>query len=321
MTRYAKLLFLMAITYGLVAVLGGCGSPSSSGDGQSGSEGQPSSEQEHGQASTPSAGEGSEEETEEAPEVSVGYDSDDVRSQLFAELYARALDEGGFEATAEEGLIGMDVVQGYSESGEPPEGLDGRVMLEPAAGVDDRYVMSTTAEQAEVEGLADVDDLLEIEDPEIYTEVSAGDPREGGPLQEFYERHPETEGRSAFDYLPGNLFDGSEASYDHLGSSSLSEADAVLGWSTDGEIAAQELAVLEDAQKILPQTVYRPAPMVDEGLPEEHPEAQRVLERLSAALETQDVRVLMARVDVEDEDSAEAVADHYEENLAQEVSR
>lgn len=302
----------LGLLLALVLSLVGCGSSPAADDGRGASGGQP----EAAQARSP-------EPTTPPPEVSVGYDPDSWVGRLGGELYARTLAENGFDATLEEGVIGRDVVLGYSESPSGEAGVqDGRVMLEPADGVEDHYVMSTSPEVAEVEGLGDVTDLFEIDDVDIAASEYIPEPLEDGPLVEFYSRHPQTN-ENAFDYLPGNLSSGDNPvpSYSFLKSGPGPDADVVLGWAVDGEIAAQDLVVLEDSQGILPQEVYHPAPLVEEEALAENPEIEDVLGRLSGALATEDVREMAARVEVEEEDQEQAVADYYEEHLAAEVSR
>jgi osmoprotectant transport system substrate-binding protein len=88
----------------------------------------------------------------------------------------------------------------------------------------------------------------------------------------------------------------------------MSGVNAAMAYGTDGALAALDLVALEDDKGA--QVVYAPAPIVREGVREQHPEIAKVLDPVFATLTLETLQKLNAEIAVDGED-AEAVAVAY----------
>ncbi len=89
------------------------------------------------------------------------------------------------------------------------------------------------------------------------------------------------------------------------------DADVGVGFQTDGQIASQDLAVMEDPKNIWP--FYYPAPAVRTEYLEAHPEIRDILNSVSETLDLETMQELNALVDIEKEDPADVASDFLEE--------
>jgi osmoprotectant transport system substrate-binding protein len=96
------------------------------------------------------------------------------------------------------------------------------------------------------------------------------------------------------------------------------KVDVVAGNSTDGQVEALDLAMLEDDRRYFPP--YHAAPVVDAALLERHPELRRSLERLGGLIDTPEMRRLNRQVDVEGRDFRQVARDWVERTLAGEAA-
>lgn len=80
------------------------------------------------------------------------------------------------------------------------------------------------------------------------------------------------------------------------------EVDAIMAYSTDGRIPAQNLVVLEDDKGFNPP--YYGIIVVRQGVLDRYPEVKAALERLEGQIDTATMAALNARVDVDDVDPA-----------------
>ena len=88
-------------------------------------------------------------------------------------------------------------------------------------------------------------------------------------------------------------------------------ADVGVGFLTDGQIASQDLAVMEDEKSIWP--FYYPAPVVRSEVLEENPEMEGILNDVSASLDLETMQQLNAAVDIEQQEPEEVARGHLEE--------
>jgi osmoprotectant transport system substrate-binding protein len=86
------------------------------------------------------------------------------------------------------------------------------------------------------------------------------------------------------------------------------EGDVGVGFTTDGQLASDELVVMEDPKSIWP--FYYPAPVVRSDVLQENPKMEGVLNSVSKTLDAETMRKLNAQVDIEQEDP-DAVAAQY----------
>lgn len=90
------------------------------------------------------------------------------------------------------------------------------------------------------------------------------------------------------------------------------EADIGVGFLTDGQLASDDLTVLEDTKSIWP--FYYPAPVVRSDALKENPEMEDILNSVSKTLDVDIMRDLNGRVDLEQEEPADVAREHLEKN-------
>ena len=89
------------------------------------------------------------------------------------------------------------------------------------------------------------------------------------------------------------------------------EGDVGVGFTTDGQLASEELAVMEDPKSIWP--FYYPAPVVRSDVLEKNPKMRGVLNEVSASLDAETMRKLNAQVDIEREEPEDVAKEYLED--------
>ncbi|MDQ3588943.1 MAG: glycine/betaine ABC transporter substrate-binding protein [Actinomycetota bacterium] len=89
------------------------------------------------------------------------------------------------------------------------------------------------------------------------------------------------------------------------------EGDVGVGFTTDGQLASEELAVMEDPKSIWP--FYYPAPVVRSDVLEKNPKMKEVLNEVSASLDAETMRELNAQVDIEQEEPEDVAKEYLED--------
>ena len=89
------------------------------------------------------------------------------------------------------------------------------------------------------------------------------------------------------------------------------EGDVGVGFTTDGQLASDELVVMEDPKNIWP--FYYPAPVVRSDVLEQNPKMEEVLNSVSGTLDAETMRKLNAQVDIEQEDPEDVAAEYLQE--------
>jgi osmoprotectant transport system substrate-binding protein len=89
--------------------------------------------------------------------------------------------------------------------------------------------------------------------------------------------------------------------------------DLVAGNSTDGQIAALDLLMLEDDRRYFPP--YEAAPVVGAAALERYPELRGALRRLAGRLDTEEMRAMNRAVDVEGRDFRQVAREWVEREL------
>jgi len=89
------------------------------------------------------------------------------------------------------------------------------------------------------------------------------------------------------------------------------EGDVGVGFTTDGQLASNELVVMEDPKSIWP--FYYPAPVVRSEVLKQNPKMEKVLNEVSASLDAETMRKLNAQVDIEQEDPEDVAAEFLRE--------
>jgi osmoprotectant transport system substrate-binding protein len=89
------------------------------------------------------------------------------------------------------------------------------------------------------------------------------------------------------------------------------EGDVGVGFTTDGQLASEELVVMEDPKSIWP--FYYPAPVVRSEVLEQHPKMEGILNEVSKSLDAETMRQLNSQVDIEQEDPDEVASEFLKE--------
>ena len=89
------------------------------------------------------------------------------------------------------------------------------------------------------------------------------------------------------------------------------DGDVGVGFTTDGQLASDQLVVMKDPKQIWP--FYYPAPVVRSDVLKKYPKVEKVLNEVSASLDVETMRELNGKVDLDQEDPEDVAAEHLEE--------
>ena len=89
------------------------------------------------------------------------------------------------------------------------------------------------------------------------------------------------------------------------------EGDAGVGFRTDGQLASDELVVMEDPKSIWP--FYYPAPVIRSDVLEKNPKMKGILDKVSSSLDEETMRKLNSQVDIEREEPEDVAAEYLQE--------
>ena len=92
----------------------------------------------------------------------------------------------------------------------------------------------------------------------------------------------------------------------------MQQGEVGVGFTTDGQLASEDLVVMEDPKSIWP--FYYPAPVVRSEVLEQNPEMEEILNSVSESLDLETMQQLNAQVDIEREDPADVARQHLEES-------
>ena len=88
------------------------------------------------------------------------------------------------------------------------------------------------------------------------------------------------------------------------------EADVAPASTTEGQLVSDEFTLLEDDKHVWPP--YNVAPIVRGEVLDQHPEIEELLNAVSAAIDTETLTSLNAKVDVDKQDYEDVASDFYE---------
>ncbi len=89
------------------------------------------------------------------------------------------------------------------------------------------------------------------------------------------------------------------------------EAQVGVGFLTDGQLASDQLVVLEDTKQIWP--LYYPAPVVRDDFLRSNPDARQTINAVTETLDADTMQRLNGQVDLEKEDPEDVAAAHLEQ--------
>lgn len=88
------------------------------------------------------------------------------------------------------------------------------------------------------------------------------------------------------------------------------EADAAPAYTTEGNLVDEEFTLLIDDKMVWPP--YNLAPVVRADVLEEYPDIEEILNKISAALTTENITALNAKVDIDKEDYEDVAKEFYD---------
>lgn len=250
---------------------------------------------------------------------------------LVSELYSLALEDAGYEVervfdiagsvvhtalTSDEidlypeytgtgllSVLGMDMItdpqQVYDTVKEEYEKQFQITWLDYSKA-NDGQGMVVRADVAKKYGISTISDLQKNADKLRFASQGEFDEREDGmpALEAVY---------GPFAWKSSKVYDGG-LKYQVLAND---EADVTVGYTTDGTLAdTTKYTQIEDDKKVWPP--YNLAPVVRDNVLEKYPDIADVLNRISAALDTEDLIKMNARVDVDKEEYEDVAKDFYE---------
>lgn len=152
-------------------------------------------------------------------------------------------------------------------------------------GFANTYALTVTQETADEYDLETISDLAEVAE-----NLSLGAP------QGFAERADGLPGLTAhydFEFANSTMMNPA-LMYQALVEN---EVDVIAGFTTDGQVAAYDLAILEDDQEFFPP--YDAAPTIRNEVLEQHPELEEVLNQLAGRIDDSTMAELNAQVDMD----------------------
>jgi osmoprotectant transport system substrate-binding protein len=172
-------------------------------------------------------------------------------------------------------------------------------MLEPAP-FENNYGIAMRKSKADELGIKTLADLAEKSDQLTFSSYSEFQNRSDGypNMQESYPK---------LDFKDIKIVNSLGIRYKAL---AQEEADVAIGFTTDGQLASDELIVLEDPKNIWPK--YYPAPVVTQKFLDENDDAKKILNEVSASLDADIMRELNGKVDLEQEDPEDVAQEHLE---------
>ncbi|MGH3090034.1 MAG: glycine betaine ABC transporter substrate-binding protein [Rubrobacteraceae bacterium] len=173
-------------------------------------------------------------------------------------------------------------------------------MLQPA-DFNNTYGIFVRAGIAEEQNLETLEDLAEASPDLTFVSYSEFQNRSDG-YPNLQDNYP------AFDFQDITIANQLGLRYQGI---QQGDGDVGVGFTTDGQLASDELAVMNDPQNIWP--FYNPAPVVLTETLEENPEIEEVLNEVTASLDVETMRELNGMVDLEQEDPEDVAREYLEE--------
>jgi osmoprotectant transport system substrate-binding protein len=173
-------------------------------------------------------------------------------------------------------------------------------MLTPAP-FNNTYGIFVRSSVAEEENLTTMADLAEASPSLTFISYSQFQNRSDG-YPNVKKNYP------AFDFKEIKIVNELGLRYSGLESG---DGDVGVGFTTDGQLASDQLVVMKDSKHIWP--FYYPAPVVRSDVLEKYPKVEKILNEVSASLDVETMRELNGQVDLEQEDPEDVAAEHLEE--------
>lgn len=173
-------------------------------------------------------------------------------------------------------------------------------MLKPAP-FNNNYGIVMLSKTADEMGIENLDDLAAESDQLVFSSYSEFQNRSDG-YDNMKENYPQ------LDFEEIKIVNDLGIRYKALADD---EADVGIGFTTDGQLASPELKVIEDPKLIWPW--YYPAPVITQEFLDKNPDAEKILNEVSASLDADKMRELNGAVDLEQEDPEDVAQGHLED--------
>jgi osmoprotectant transport system substrate-binding protein len=173
-------------------------------------------------------------------------------------------------------------------------------MLQPA-DFNNTYGIFVRSNIAEEQNLTTLADLAEASDGLTFVSYSEFQNRSDG-YPNLQDNYP------AFDFQDITIANQLGLRYQGI---QQGDGDVGVGFTTDGQLASDELTVMEDPKNIWP--FYNPAPVVRSDTLKKNPKIEDVLNEVTATLTVEKMRELNGRVDLEQEDPEDVAQEYLQE--------
>ena len=173
-------------------------------------------------------------------------------------------------------------------------------MLQPA-DFNNTYGIFVRSEIAEEQNLQTLADLAEASDGLTFVSYSEFQNRSDG-YPNMQENYP------AFDFQDITIANQLGLRYQGI---QQGDGDVGVGFTTDGQLASDELTVMEDPKSIWP--FYNPAPVVRSDTLKDNPKMEKALNEVTATLTVEKMRELNGKVDLEQEDPEDVASEYLKE--------
>jgi len=188
-----------------------------------------------------------------------------------------------------------DIVQEFYGQRNPP------MRLLESADFNNTNAIVVRREVAEQYNLRTLEDLAKASPNLVFASFSEFQQRRDS-FPNLKENYP------AFNFKSVQIVNDIGLRYQALGQE---DADVGIGFTTDGQIAALDLMVMEDPKNIWP--AYYPTPILTEEYIQAHPDAVEIINSVSAALTAEAMQEMNAAVDIDEEEPTDVAAAFLQE--------
>ena len=252
-----------------------------------------------------------------------------TESKILSELYALALEDAGYKVDRQfdvsDNLIHQAVCEGEIDLYPEYTGTALMTILEEPMETDPQVTYDKVKELYAEKYNLDVLDMCQANDGNGLTmradvaekygiktisdlQANAENIRFGGTSDTF-EREDGLPGLEkvygTFNFTSKNTFDNS-LKYEVMAND---EVDCVPAYTTDAQLSSDEFILLDDDKHFWPP--YNVIPVVRQELIDAHPDVADIINKISAAIDTDTMTKLNAQVDIDKEEYEDVAADFY----------
>lgn len=252
-----------------------------------------------------------------------------TESKILSELYALALEDAGYKVDRQfdvsDNLIHQAVCEGEIDLYPEYTGTALMTILDEPMETDPQVTYDKVKELYAEKYNLDVLDMCQANDGNGLTmradvaekyniktisdlQANAENIRFGGTSDTF-EREDGLPGLEkvygTFNFKSENTFDNS-LKYEVMAND---EVDCVPAYTTDAQLSSDEFILLDDDKHFWPP--YNVIPVVRQELIDAHPDIADIINKISAAIDTETMTKLNAQVDIDKEEYEDVAADFY----------